>query len=46
MYSHAFYHEQMAGLLDDYDRETLRRLRRYAGITEDDVLALDAPEEE
>jgi hypothetical protein len=35
----------MAGHLDDYDAETLRRLRRLCGMDED-ALALEAPEEE
>ena len=34
MDSHAIYHYQMAGHLDDYDAETLRRLRRLCGSSD------------
>ena len=38
-------HYQLAGPLDDYDAEALRRLRRLSGIEDEDLLALEAPEE-
>ncbi len=40
--SHAIYHYQMAGHLDDYDLETLRRLRRLSGMDDSAMLALDS----
>ena len=48
MDSHAMLHYQRAGILDDYDLEQLRRLRRHAGVEDDDIddgswEALEAP---
>jgi len=45
---HAMLHYQHAGILDDYDLENLRRLRRHAGVEDDDFEddsfdALEAP---
>lgn len=42
---HAVHHYQAAGLLDDYDTEQLHRLRVYAGIESENLLALDIPED-
>jgi tetratricopeptide (TPR) repeat protein len=39
---HAVHHYQAAGMLDDYDTEQLHRLRVYAGIESEDLLALEA----
>ncbi|MCX6367199.1 MAG: tetratricopeptide repeat protein [Armatimonadetes bacterium] len=38
---YAVRHYQAAGMLDDYDTEQLHRLRVYAGIESDDLLALE-----
>ena len=38
---YAVHHYQAAGMLDDYDTEQLHRLRVYAGIESDDLLALE-----
>lgn len=46
MDAHALYHYQRAGVLDDYDAETLRRLRAFAGMLDEDALALAAMEAE
>lgn len=39
---YAVHHYQAAGMLDDYDTEQLHRLRVYAGIESEDLLALEA----
>ena len=44
MDNRSIHHYQAAGILDDYDTEMLRRLRRLSGL-EDEVLALDAPDD-
>lgn len=36
MDKHAMHHYQRAGVLDDYDLEQLGRLRRHAGVADDD----------
>ena len=39
---YAVHHYQAAGMLDDYDTTQLHRLRVYAGIESEDLLALEA----
>ncbi len=41
---HAMHHYQRAGILDDYDLEQLQRLRRHAGVADEDDIDYEALE--